>query len=185
MKTWTRALPFASVLAANGCLMPPPPDLADPERTRPYVHYLNVDPPLGEPIQVAIQQNVPDPEPPAPIPILLPFQSEDLGEDVEGVLHLVRPNNSVKFEGDSGNIPAGEFSTVRNARMDWDPSDRAPGCYRLVATLAHASSFGAQGVVREDRLDDAEAVSWLANVYDESVGNITKLDDCPRVGDVD
>lgn len=182
MQTWTRALPFASVLAATGCLMPSPPDLADPERTRPYIHYLNVDPPLGEPIEVPL--NMLDPQPPARVPILLPFQSEDLGEDIEGVLHLVRPNNSWRFEGDSGNIPAGEFSTVRNARMEWDPSDRGPGCYRLIATLAHASSFGAQGVVREDRLDDAEAVSWLANVYDVHAGNTTQLDDCPRVADV-
>lgn len=175
MKTWTRAVPVAWVFAASGCLMPSPPDLDDPERTRPYIHYLNVYPPLGEPIQVAGTVE--------PLDILIPFQSEDLGEDISGSLYLYGRDNftdSVYFR---SRIPAGEFSTVRNADMSWNPSGLDPGCYRLTATLAHVSSFGDNGIVLEEREDDAEAVSWLANVYVLGENN-NKLADCPRVGGV-
>lgn len=178
MLTWRRALPFASVLVASGCLMPSPPDLEDPERTRPYIHYLNVDPPLGEPIQVQLSTTHQALE----IPFLLPFQSEDLGEDISGSLYLFGPDGSSDQVYFRSRIPAGEFSTVRNADMKWNPSDEAPGCYRLTATLAHASSFGDNGIVLKERQSDAEAVSWLANVFLEQ--NDNKLADCPRVGDV-
>src|SRR6187549_1359516 len=161
MKIWTRAWPLTSVLATSGCLMPSPPDLSDPEQTRPYIHYLTVDPPLGEPIQVQVG----DLQPLVEIPILLPFQSEDLGEDVSGSLYLFAADNSADLQFIRRSIPAGEFTTVRNADMRWTPKDLDPGCYRLTATLAHASSFGDNGIVREEFLYDAEAVSWLANVW--------------------
>lgn len=177
MLTWRRALPFASVFAASGCLMPSPPDLEDPERTRPYIHYLNVDPPLGEPIQVQLSQTHLE------IQFLLPFQSEDLGEDISGSLYLFGPDGSSKPVYLRARIPAGEFSTVRNADMKWTPSDERPGCYRLTATLAHASSFGDNGIVLKEREYDAEAVSWLANVY-VLEQNDNRLADCPRIGDV-
>jgi len=178
MKTWTRAWPLASVLATSGCLMPSPPDLSDPEQTRPYIHYLTVDPPLGEPIQVQVG----DLQPVVEIPILLPFQSEDLGEDVSGSLYLFAADNSADLQFIRRSIPAGEFTEVRNADMRWTPKDLDPGCYRLTATLAHASSFGDNGIVREEYLYDAEAVSWLANVWEGD--NDTELEACPRVGDV-
>ena len=179
MKTWRRTLPFASVLVVSGCLMPSPPDLDDPKRSRPYVHYLNVDPPLGEPIQVQLSETQQGIE----IQFLLPFQSEDLGEDISGSLYLYGPDNSSDPVYFRSRIPAGEFSTVRNADMRWNPSGQAPGCYRLTATLAHASSFGDNGIVLEEREHDAEAVSWIANVYVVEENN-NKLSDCPRVGDV-
>jgi len=162
--------------------MPSPPELSDPEQTRPYIHYLTVDPPLGEPIQVQVGGVQPVLE----IPILLPFQSEDLGEDVSGSLYLYAKDNSADLQFLRSRIPAGEFSEVRNADMRWNPKGLDPGCYRLTATLAHASSFGDNGIVREEYLYDAEAVSWLANVWqgDDSSDNNTKIADCPRVGDV-
>lgn len=172
-------MPVAWVFAASGCLMPSPPDLADPERTRPYIHYLNVDPPLGEPIQVQLSGTQQDAEK----QFLIPFQSEDLGEDISASLYLYAPDNSSDQVYFRSRIPAGEFSTVRNADMKWDPSGQEPGCYRLTATLAHASSFGDNGIVLDEREDDAEAVSWLANVY-LTGQNDNKLADCPRVGDV-
>jgi len=49
--------------------------------------------------------------------------------------------------------------------------------------MAHASSFGSSGRVKPENLDDAEAVSWLANVYTDVEGPVT-LDKCPRVGGV-
>jgi hypothetical protein len=174
----SRAVLLVSLLSTSGCLMPAPPELSDPERTRPYVHYLKVDPPLGEPIQV----NLSDIDSRV-YPILLPFQSEDLGEDVAGYLHLVEPDNTVTLQTNSDRSPAGEFSTVRNIRMDWTVTLRDPGCYRLIATLAHASSFGAGGRIPEENLDDAEAVSWLANVYKDDAPDVT-LNECPRVGGV-
>src|SRR5688572_14520693 len=128
METWTRvragscttlgrvgrAALFASLLSTSSCLMPSPPELSDPEQTRPYIHYLKVDPPLGEPIQVNLSTTDS-----REFPILLPFQSEDLGEDVAGRLHLVRSDNSLRLEDTSARSPAGEFSTVRNVRMTW------------------------------------------------------------------
>lgn len=161
--------------------MPSPPDLADPEQTRPYIHYLNVDPPLGEPIQVVFPSDVNADRPPA-IQILLPFQSEDLGEDVAANLHLYTPDNSRDIE-DTQRTPASEFSTVRNMRLDWLPERSDVGCSRLTATLAHASSFGGGGLVRPENLTDAEAVSWIVNVYIMGE-DTTKLSDCPRIGDV-
>lgn len=176
-----RVLPVASVLAASGCLMPSPPDLADPEQTRPYIHYLNVDPPLGDPIQVVFPSDALG-DPPPPVPILLPFQSEDLGEDVAANLHLYTPDGSRDIE-DTQRTPASEFSTVRNMRLDWRPERSDLGCSRLTATLAHASSFGGGGLVTPENMDDAEAVSWLVNVYVDGQ-DINKLSDCSRTGGV-
>ena len=178
MKKWTRAWLLSSLLATNACLMPSPPDLDDPERSRPYVHYLNVDPPLGEPIQVNLASTETK-----EYPILIPFQSEDLGEDIAGRLHLYRPDNSVRLEDTSARVPAGEFDDIRNVRMTWDATERGAGCYRLTATVAHASSFGDKGLVPEENLGDAEAVSWIANVFEP--GNDNTLSECPRVGGVD
>src|SRR5690349_1654890 len=115
MSTWRRAWPLASLLVTRGRLMPSPPDLSDPEPTRPYIHYLTVDPPLGEPIQVQVGGVQPVLE----IPILLPFQSEDLGEDVSGSLYLYAKDNSADLQFLRSRIPAGEFSEVRNADMRW------------------------------------------------------------------
>lgn len=161
----------------QGCLIASPPDLSDPERTRPFIQYLKVDPPLGEPIPVvASDTSIRE------YPILLPFQSEDLGEDVAARLHLVRENGSVRLEDTSARIPAAEFDTVRNAHMTWDATERAPGCYRLTATIAHVSSFGEKGLIVEGREDDAESVSWIAHVSDDAETPVA-LDRCPAVPD--
>jgi len=180
MKLWTRAWPFVSLLATNGCLMASPPELDDPERSRPYVHYLSVYPPLGEPIQV----NLSDTQEDRIVEIILPFQSEDLGESVRASLHLYGEDAPPSHSEYTTTVPAGEFSTVRNIRMNWNPTIDNIGCYRLTATLAHLSSFGDNDFVPEANRTDAEAVSWLANVYNLTEGDNTLLSDCPRVGGV-
>lgn len=182
MKLWTRAWPFVSLLAVSGCLMPSPPDLDDPERSRPYIHYLKVYPPLGEPIQVNRAADQDDRD----VDIILPFQSEDLGESVRAALHLYGEASPPSHSEGTTTVPAGEFSSVRNVGMTWIPeSSTLLGCYRLTATLAHLSSFGNNDFVPEENRTDAEAVSWLVNVYDLTMGgDNTLLKDCPRVGDV-
>jgi len=159
--------------------MPAPPELSDPERSRPYIHYLKAYPPLGEPIQI----HVAIPPVVTKYDIILPFQSEDLGEDVLGYLHLVDPDNTFDLVTNSEVSPAAEFSTVRTITLTWSFSKLDPGCYRLTATLAHSSSFGANGLVHPENLHDAEAVSWIANVYKDDTEPVT-LNECPRVGGV-
>lgn len=161
---------------AQGCLVASPPELSDPERTRPFIHYQLVDPPLGDPIPVvASDTSIQEWN------ILLPFQSEDLGEDVAARLHLLR-DGTLRLEDTSARIPAAEFGTIRNAHMTWDATERTHGCYRLTATIAHVTSFGERGLILEGHEDDAESVSWIAVVSDDAEDPVS-LEKCPEPPD--
>lgn len=145
---------------------------------------LRVQPPTVEPILIEFTSTGPKP---SRVNFSIPFQSEDLGERVVVEPHLYGENGYVgRLQGTR--VPPSDFNTLRTANLSWDPSSvRVPGCYRLVAILAHESSFNDEvtdGFVKEDRQDDSESISWLANFYDQQE-NADKLENCPRIGDVD
>ncbi len=168
-------------LFANGCLVSDPPDLQDPKRTRPAVHLLNVKPTLAEPIDIA----VPDVGPPEPLTVefSIPFQSEDLGEDIGVQLHLYSASDYV--DNVLGTVVAGaDLETPRVATLVWPIVRRPLGCYRLDAIIAHDSSFNSKvtdGFVKEGQEENSEMLSWLVNFHSKQE-DTTMLRDCPRVG---
>jgi hypothetical protein len=173
-----------AALVSSSCLVAAPPDLEDPQQTRPFVYMLQVQPPTVEPIRIELP-NMLSPKP-SSVSFSIPFQSEDLGERVGAELHLYGGNGYVgRLTGTR--VPASDFNTLRTANLTWRVEPQRLGCYRLVAILAHESSFNDEvtdGFVKDDLQDDSESINWLANFYDQQE-NADKLDNCPRVGDVD
>lgn len=177
---------MAATLLLQGCLIPSPPELSDPQATRPNIHYRIVDPPIGTPIHlVRIDDNDPDTQPIEDVFFSIPFQSEDVGESLSARLHVNAPGQSPKLKTQSGRIAPGQFSDERIVELQWDPSELGVGCYRFRITLAHEGSFGDMGLIEPGFESDADQVSWLAFVESQDAPGTVLFDDCPRIGDID
>lgn len=182
----SRALvPLTAALSQSGCLIPSPPELSDPEATRPHIHFRTVTPPIGTPIRlVRVDDNDPRTQAIKDVSFTIPFQSEDIGEALSARLHVNAPGQTPRLKTQSGRIPPGQFSEERFVTLQWDPSELGIGCYRFRVTLAHEGSFGDMGLIPPELESDADRVSWLAYVESEDSPGSVVFDDCPRLVDL-
>ncbi len=184
MRAYGRLLRLAALalgLVSQGCILGPPPDLKDSERTRPFLYFRQVQPSPAEPIQIELPASG-DPSP-SMVGISIPFQSQDLGERVGAQLHLYGPDGYLDHL--TGTlVPAADLGVLKTATLTWQPARRPPGCYLLRAILAHESSFNDEiidGFVKQQHQDDSDTIYWVVDMY-STQQDTNELSDCPRVG---
>jgi hypothetical protein len=162
----------------GGCLVQEPPELEDPQQTRPFIRIHGVTPSPAVVWLVSLRL-----EESAPEHITVPIQSEDR-EPVKGALHFDYQFASQDFIAAAVLEPSTLSAGPRDATFDWRVGRRADqlGCHRLTAVFAHLSNFDESTQLPAPEAEaDSESISWLVNVYKESDGvDETVLTDCPR-----
>jgi hypothetical protein len=167
--TRTAAAPLAWLFVlANlhlACLADPP-TFAPRGQIPPFIVAGQVEPPLS-----AIYGG------PFPIPINVPFRSEDVNVDLEARLYLdLVPGTGRAFQAvEPQVVPAGIYAdTSRSVLMDW--SQTLVGCHSLTLILTYEENFdNVSGLPRDD--SRAARVVWWLNVGDMN-GQVT-IASCP------
>jgi hypothetical protein len=172
---------FCLLPTLSGCLVQEPPDLEDPERTRPFIIVGLVVPTLSE----YHRREIPMDANGVAFEATIPIQSEDLGENIALAVHQDIGTDSYRWLGSRGDI-----APATMADGPWDitlPPVRLEdfGCHYITAIFAHQSSFNTNPqdqFVQEDlEYSDSSSITWTVNVHGvNSTVDPTVLTDCPR-----
>jgi hypothetical protein len=152
------------VSASSGCL-DEPPTFAPRGQIPPFIIGGQVEPPLG-----AVYEG------PFPIPMNVPFRSEDANYVLQARLYLdLVPGTGRRSPDLVESIAAGIFEdTSRSVSMDWTAA--LDGCHSLTLILTWGENFdNVSGLPRDD--SRAARVVWWVNGNDAE-GTAT-LSSCP------
>ncbi len=157
-----------AALSALGCL-DEPPTFAPRGQIPPFIIAGQVYPPLG-----AIYEG------PVPIPINVPFRSEDVNINLQARLYTdLVPGKPGSLPDQELDIPAGFYEEPRSVIMDWSGSLR--NCHSLTLILTYAGNYDVSGLPRDDTR--AARVVWWLNIDDEE--DSVRMSDCPGAYQVD
>lgn len=151
----------ALALSALGCLDEAPTFSPRGQRP-PFVIAGQVEPPLG-----AVYEG------PLPIPINVPFRSEDVNIQLEARLYLDLAPGADSVLTVRKEVPAGIYEDTRSVSMTWS-SEVQEGCHSLTLILTYFDNFVAAGP-KDDSL--AARVVWWLNIDD--VDGDVKMASCP------
>jgi hypothetical protein len=165
LRATTAAYLFTLVSMHLSCLADPP-TFAPRGQIPPFIVAGQVEPPLS-----AIYRG------PIPIPINVPFRSEDANVDLEARLYLdLVPGTARAFQAvEPLAVPAGIYAdSSRSVLMDW--TQALVGCHSLTLIITYEKNFdNLSGLPRDD--SRAARVVWWLNVGDVN-GDVT-VASCP------
>lgn len=153
------------VLAA-GCLADPPPDFDPVEKTPPILLLEGAKPRVSDLLRD---------RPGDTISFVVPFRSDDAGEDLLGVLHLDFGTTASTFLQSSARLPGGVLAdTDRSVEITWRVPANLSGCHSLTLLVTHIGNldFSTQ---RPLDADDVGRVTWWIDVGGSGASTLT----CP------
>lgn len=156
--------------SATGCL-DEPPTFEPRGQIPPFILAGQVEPPLG-----AIYEGEP------PIPINVPFRSEDVGFALQARLYLdLAPGAGEGAPEEVVTLPAGIFEDLtRSVPMEW--SRLVGGCHSLTLILTYEENYGISSRLPLDDTRAARVVWWL-NMGDAQ--GTVRMSDCPGASQTD
>ncbi len=159
------------MVLCSGCLVDPPPDFEEPERTAPIMFLDRAVPALGQPL--VLQRNTPG------VPFTVPVQSEDLGDEL---LASVWANFGLEGETRIKLEPfrPGTFDQVREIQFTLETNRLPRGCVPITLVLHHNENFD-RGTLKPLDFTLATMATWWA-VVDADPANVS-FADCPRPSD--
>lgn len=151
----------------SGCLISAPTELEEEERIPPAVFMDQVTPSLLRPVLTYS-------DPMLNQPFSVPFVSEDLGEEVWGILYLDYNSPERTRIGD-GDLPASDWSDRnRTMNIEWTgPLNRPAGCHSVTMVLTHKDNFGSNSLPI-DRDKTAFVTWWIS--HDSALQDVTLYD---------
>jgi hypothetical protein len=165
-----RALLALLLPLLTSCLVDDPPAYRAPQRTAPRISTLRVLPRLDQLIKYPSNIN-------EPVAFEIPISSEDAGDEVEGRLYTNYIGATTQIADLNALPPSTLDEGERILRLNWYPDvDDAPGCYRVILRVSHASNWRGRAEVVDP--SDVDEAYWFAKVFVDAPGSSTLLD-CP------
>ncbi len=164
------ALLWVMTLSVEGCLIPPPTPLEEPERITPSVYAEQAVPSLLTPVQTSSSgANLPE--------FLVPFVSDDLGELVVGKLYLNYDSDNISIIGSTDVTPSTLDAGDRPMRVTWlEPEKKPAGCYSVTLAITHLDNY-TRDFLREVPIDNEKTAFttwWVA--HDIPLQDVNLLD---------
>jgi hypothetical protein len=158
-----RPLAALSAVVVSGCL-DEPPTYAPRGQIPPFILTGRVDPPVG-----AIYDGE------TPIPINVPFRSEDVNVPLLARLYMDLPPGAARgLVEEEVEVAAGIFEDLsRSVVMEW--TRRAEGCHSLTLILTYVDNDDVSQLPRDDTR--AARVVWWLNIDDAD--DMVRMSDCP------
>jgi hypothetical protein len=173
------------LLVTTGCIVAPPPESGEPQRTPPILDLYSAKPFPGSVISIDRQDNdtVND-----RVEFKIPLRSDDQGEWLLWVLSVDRTFTGEKpaFRGD---VPPSTLDdTNRYVEAPWSvDSSYSKGCHTLSIVIAHLSSWNRSNQVWPELLDASDAAlgTWWVNLDPLASADPNTLVRCPNHGETE
>jgi hypothetical protein len=162
LSLWT-----ACLLMLSSCLVDDPPPYSAPNQTPPRINTRDVRPLLNQFIVTKSTDT---------LDFIIPFTSEDAGEDLNAVLLIDYDGVKAPIIGAFTSIQPSTQADVRNLSLSYQVV-ASPGCHLITLRLGHTSSLRTAGAhPQTNAADIAEAYWWMFVDVDPSQG--TALNAC-------
>lgn len=171
------------LIATTGCIVAPPPEYEEPQRTPPILDLYSAKPFPGAAISIDRQDGATIND---RVEFRVPLRSDDQGEWLLWVLYVDRTFNELPvFRAD---VPPSTLDDKdRYVEATWKAdATYSKGCHTLSIVIAHQSSWNRDNLVWPELLDasDAAVGTWWVNL-DPGLGDPYTLVRCPNRGEVD
>lgn len=166
--------------ASSGCVVGGPPDYQNPQKTPPVLDLSSANPTL---LTVITATTGASGTPPTTYTFTVNERSEDVGDDLIGLLYLDYGNKDNKvLQPGLWSSPASTFDNIRTVTIPWSAANQPLGCHTLTLEVTHASNVDlSTGVpvvtLPKDHSDDVAFATWWVDIGTD-LNNLPALD-CP------
>lgn len=145
-------------LLTSGCIVAPPAEFDEPEKTVPVLDLTQASPPVYTVVNLVAPMV-------EPLTISVPVRSEDAGDNLYGVLYQdydFARGRALRID----EVPASTFEDAsRSITVDWDYSGLSDGCYQLALLAVHRTDFDVETSRPRDSADVQYALAtWWVNL---------------------
>ena len=158
-------------LLSTSCVVAPPPEHQEPEKTPPRLLLAQAEPPISRIVNlpIATEQSVQE--------FAVPVQSEDAGDRLVGVL-VAWYGEIEEANASSARViePANFDDPPRDMRVEWRYSEYEAGLYPLTLVVTHEANFDLETFRPADDFDDVAIITWWVSLEYPTAGVQTSDD---------